>query len=134
MSAKGERALCRAASCGGCEIAVPAVDGRIPDVAGAIDIVLRFCIMDGKVRDVEKMEVESIDLCLFNGSIRTSEQEYIANLLRAESKLLAAFGSRAQEGGIPGPGSLHGKHAIFWTNYPGSVERRPTCPRSPRNS
>src|SRR3989337_1992304 len=78
---KGKLALYWAASCGGCEIAVLG--------------------MDGKVRDIEKMPDKSIDLCLFNGAIRTSEQEYMAQLLRRKSKVLVAFGSCAAEGCIP---------------------------------
>ena len=45
-----------------------------------------------------------IDVCLFNGCIRNSENEYIANLLRQKSKVLVAFGSCATHGRHPGPG------------------------------
>ena len=63
------------------------------------------CAADGKVRDVEKMADRRIDVCLFNGGIRTSEQEYMAQLMRRKSKVLVAFGSCASEGCIPGPGA-----------------------------
>ena len=52
---KGKLALYWAASCGGCEIAVLAIDEKILDVAAAFDIVIWPCAADGKVRDVEKM-------------------------------------------------------------------------------
>ena len=45
--------------------------------------------MDFKYDDVRKMEDKSIDLCLFNGAIRNSENEEIAHLLRAKSKVLS---------------------------------------------
>jgi F420-non-reducing hydrogenase small subunit len=48
------------------------------------------------------MEDGSILLTLFNGGIRTDENEHIAKLLRQKSKLLVAFGSCANEGCVPG--------------------------------
>jgi F420-non-reducing hydrogenase small subunit len=115
--AKAKLALYWAASCGGCEIAVLAIDDKILKVAEAFDIVMWPCVMDGKVRDIEKMPDKSIDLCLFNGGIRTSEQEYMAQLLRAKSKVLVAFGSCAHEGCIPGLANLSNKEQIFAVNY-----------------
>lgn len=114
---KGKLALYWAASCGGCEIAVLAIDEKILEVAKHFDIVFWPCATDGKVRDVEKMADGSIDVCLFNGSIRTSEQEYMARLLRRKSKVLVAFGSCAMEGCIPGLANLSNREEIFQTVY-----------------
>jgi F420-non-reducing hydrogenase small subunit len=114
---KGKLALYWAASCGGCEIAVLAINEKILDVAAAFDIVFWPCAADGKVRDVEKMPDGSIDLCLFNGSIRTSEQEYMAHLLRKKAKVLVAFGSCAHEGCIPGLANMNNRQEIFNTVY-----------------
>ncbi len=114
---KGKLALYWAASCGGCEIAVLQIDAKILDVAAAFDIVMWPCATDGKVRDVEKMADGEIDVCLFNGSIRTSEQEYMADLLRRKSKVLVAFGSCAHEGSIPGLANLHDRESVFETVY-----------------
>jgi len=69
------------------------------------------------VSDVEKMADGEIDVCLFNGGIRTSENEYMAQLLRKKSKVLVAFGSCASEGCIPGLGNLHDRKAIFDNTY-----------------
>jgi len=110
-------ALYWAASCGGCEIAVLAVNERILKVDEAFDLVLWPCVADGKVRDVEQLPDGAIDVCLFNGAVRTSEQEYMARLLRAKSKVLVAFGACAQLGGIPGLANLHDRAGIFETNY-----------------
>jgi F420-non-reducing hydrogenase small subunit len=117
MSEKAKLALYWAASCGGCEIAVLATNEKILDVANAFDIVMWPVAVDGKVHHIEAMDDKSIDLCLFNGSIRTSEQEYMARLLRQKSKVLVAFGSCAQEGGIPGLANATTKEAIFDTVY-----------------
>ena len=103
---KPKLALYWAASCGGCEIAVLAIDDKILKVAEAFDIVLWPVAIDAKVRDIEKMDDKSIDVCLFNGGIRNSEQEYMAQLLRRKSKILVAFGSCAHEGCIPGLANL----------------------------
>lgn len=115
--AKGKLALYWAASCGGCEIAVLGIDAKILDVAENFDIVMWPCATDGKVKDIEKMEDKEIDVCLFNGGIRTSEQEYMAQLLRKKSKVLVAFGSCASEGCIPGLSNMDDKESCFKTVY-----------------
>ena len=114
---KGKLALYWAASCGGCEIAVLGISEKILDVAAAFDIVFWPCAADGKVHDVEKMPDGSIDLCLFNGGIRTSEQEYMAKLMRRKSKVLVAFGACAMEGSIPGLANLSSREEIFDNSY-----------------
>jgi F420-non-reducing hydrogenase small subunit len=117
MSKKGKLALYWAASCGGCEIAVLAVNEKILDVANAFDIVFWPVAVDAKVKDVEAMPDKSIDVCLFNGAIRTSEQEFMARLLRQKSKVLVAFGACATEGGIPALGNATNREEIFETVY-----------------
>jgi len=114
---KGKLAIYWAASCGGCEISILGIQEKILEVDKAFDIVLFPCGADGKVRDVEKLPDKAIDLCLFNGGIRTSEQEYMARLLRAKSRVLVAFGSCAHEGCVPGLGNLHTRREMFQTNY-----------------
>ncbi len=114
---KGKLAIYWAASCGGCEIAVLALNEKILDVAAAFDIVFWPVAVDAKVRDVEKMPDGYIDVCLFNGSIRTSEQEYMAHLLRKKAKVLVAFGSCASEGCIPGLANMNDREEIFQTAY-----------------
>ena len=110
---KPKLALYWAASCGGCEIAVLDVEEKILDVAAFFDIVFWPCATDFKYKDVEGMVDKSIDLCLFNGAIRTSENESLARLLREKSKVLVAFGSCAMDGCIPGLANLTTKEAIF---------------------
>jgi F420-non-reducing hydrogenase small subunit len=114
---KPKLALYWAASCGGCEIAVLDVEEKILDVAGFFDIVFWPCAMDFKYKDVEAMADGSIDLCLFNGAIRNSENEALAHLLRKKSKVLVAFGSCAMDGCIPGLANLSTREEIFQTVY-----------------
>jgi F420-non-reducing hydrogenase small subunit len=115
--AKPKLALYWASSCGGCEITILDIEEKILDVANFFDIVFWPCAMDFKYSDVEAMPDKSIDICLFNGSIRTSENERLAKLLREKSKVLVAFGSCATEGCIPGLANLTDKEEIFKTVY-----------------
>jgi F420-non-reducing hydrogenase small subunit len=115
--AKPKLALYWAASCGGCEVTVLDIEEKILDVAEFFDIVFWPCAMDFKYKDVEAMPDKSITLCLFNGSIRNSENEKLAKLLRAKSVVMVAFGSCAHEGCIPALANLTTKDAIFKTVY-----------------
>ena len=118
---KGRLALYWAASCGGCEIAVLAINEKILDVAALFEIVFWPVAVDAKVRDVERMPDGSIDVCLFNGGIRTSEQEYMAHLLRRKAKVLVAFGSCATKGASPGSPTCTAGRRIFQTVYQDTV-------------
>ncbi len=106
-----------AASCGGCEIAVLDINEKILDVVQIADIVFWPVAMDVKYRDVEAMPDKHIDICFFNGSIRNSEQEHMAKLLRKKSKTLVAFGSCAHEGCVPGLANLNDRKEIFAQVY-----------------
>ncbi len=102
-----------AAGCGGCEITIVDIEEKLLDVADFFDIVFWPCIMDFKYDDVRAMEDGEIDLTLFNGAIRNSENEEMAKLLRQKSKLLVAFGSCAHEGCIPGLSNFYDKQTTF---------------------
>ena len=106
-----------AASCGGCEIAVLDIDEKILDVIGLADILFWPVAMDFKYKDVEAMEDGHIDVCFFNGAIRTEEQEHIAQLLRKKSKVLVAFGACAVNGGIPGLANVADRNEVFNVAY-----------------
>jgi F420-non-reducing hydrogenase small subunit len=58
------------------------------------------------VEDVEGYADDYIDVCLFDGAIRNSENEEMARLLRRKSKFLVAYGSCAYEGCIPALSNL----------------------------
>jgi F420-non-reducing hydrogenase small subunit len=106
-----------AASCGGCEIAVLDINEKILDVVKIADIVFWPVAIDIKYKDVEAMPDKYIDICFFNGSVRSEEQERMAKLLRQKSKTLVAFGSCAQEGCVPGLANLHDRKEIFEKVY-----------------
>jgi len=106
-----------AASCGGCEIAIVELREKILDLDAAADILFWPCAMDFKYKDVEAMPDGHMDVVLFNGAIRTSENEEMAHLLRRKSKVLVAFGSCAHEGCIPGLANLFDRKSIFERVY-----------------
>ena len=116
-SIKPKVAIYWTASCGGCECSVIDIGETLLDVVSQVELVLWPVAMDFKYKDIKAMDDKSIDLCLFNGAIRTSEQEEMAVLLRKKSKLLVAFGSCAHLGGIPGLADFSSRQAIMQTLY-----------------
>jgi F420-non-reducing hydrogenase small subunit len=115
--AKIKLALYWAASCGGCEIAQLQIGEKLLKLAEAADIVFWPVAIDVKYKDVEAMPDKSIDVCLFNGAIRNSEQEHMAKLLRKKSNVMIAYGSCAYEGCIPGLANLFNRQLIFDRAY-----------------
>lgn len=106
-----------AASCGGCEITVTELGMQLAVAGDLVDIVFWPCAMDFKYSDVEAMADKEIDVCFFNGAIRTSENEHLAKLLRQKSKILVAFGSCAHTGGIPGLANEYDRESIMERIY-----------------
>jgi F420-non-reducing hydrogenase small subunit len=110
---KPKLAMYWASACGGCEISVLNIHENILTVDEVFDIVFFPCIADFKVKDLESYPDGYIDVCLFNGAIRNSENEEMAHLLRKKSKIMVAFGSCAYEGCIPALSNLTTKDATF---------------------
>lgn len=117
MSSKPKLAMYWAASCGGCEIAVVNLNEKILDVDANFDFMFCPCLLDTKYKDIEALPDKDILITLFNGAIRTAENEEIAHLLRKKSQILIAFGSCSYEGCIPGLANLHSKEDILKTIY-----------------
>jgi F420-non-reducing hydrogenase small subunit len=110
-------ALYWAASCGGCDVAVLDIDEKILKVAELADIYLWPVALDYKYKDVEALPDGFLDVCLFNGAVRNSEQREIAELLRKKSKVLVAFGACACFGGIPSLANQFDREQIFGRVY-----------------
>ena len=105
------------AACGGCCVSVLDVHEALFDVVAAADLVFWPIALDTKYADVENMPSGHIDLTLFNGAIRNSENEHMAHVLREKSKILVAYGSCAHMGGIPGLANFSTKEDIFRRVY-----------------
>jgi F420-non-reducing hydrogenase small subunit len=74
-------------------------------------------IADFRYGDLEAVPDNSIDVGLFSGMVRLSEQEHVARLMRAKCKTLLAFGACASLGGVPGLANMYSKEEIFRTVY-----------------
>ncbi len=125
------------ASCGGCEIAVLEIGDKVLDFAQVADIVFWPVAVDFKYHDVENFPDRYIDLCLYNGAIRTSENLEIAQLLRAKSKVLVAFGACACFGGIPALANQSDRNGVFRRAYfdaPSVENQGGTLPRAVTNT
>lgn len=114
---KPKLAMYWASSCGGCEIAVVNLHGNILEVDAHFDFMFCPCLLDTKKAQIESLPDGSIELTLFDGAIRTSENEEMAHLMRKKSRLLVAFGSCACEGGIPGLSNLSSVKEHFENIY-----------------
>jgi F420-non-reducing hydrogenase small subunit len=117
IMAKPKVALYWAASCGGCDIGLLEIGEKLLKLIDAVDIVFWPVAMDVKYKDVEAMPDKSIDVCLFNGAIRSSEQEHLAKLLREKSKVMIAYGACAYQGGIPGLANMYNREMIMERAY-----------------
>jgi len=105
------------AACGGCCVSVLDVHESLFTVVEHADIVFWPIALDFKYKDVEAMPDGFIDVTLFNGAVRNSENESMAKLLRKKTKVLVAYGSCAHMGGIPGLANFSNKEAIFNRAY-----------------
>jgi F420-non-reducing hydrogenase small subunit len=105
------------AACGGCCVSVLDVHESLFTVTEHANIVFWPIALDTKYSDIENMTDGFIDLTLFNGAVRNSENEHMAKLLRQKSKILVAYGSCAHLGGIPGLANLYSKDDLFKRVY-----------------
>lgn len=106
-----------ASMCGGCDVAITHLNEKILDVIQVAEFVFWPCAMDFKYQDVEGYPDKSIDVCLFNGGIRTAEHLQVAELLRRKSKVMVAFGACACFGGITGLANTTTRAELFKTSY-----------------
>lgn len=106
-----------ASSCGGCDISLLEIGPRLLQLMDMADVVFWPCATDFKYADVAGYADGYIDVCLFNGGIRSTEHEEVARLLRAKSRTLVAYGACASEGGIPALANLSPPNGLFETVY-----------------
>lgn len=104
-------------TCSGCDIAILDLAEKVLDLVEAAEIVFWPTAMDFKLKEFERFGEREIDLGLYHGTVRTSQQKQMAHLLREKSKALMAFGSCACFGGIPGLCNLTSKEEIFRAVY-----------------
>jgi F420-non-reducing hydrogenase small subunit len=105
------------AACGGCDVAILDIHEKVLNVKEACNFWLWPVAMDFKYKDVEALADGFLDLTLFSGAVRNTENEHIAHLLRKKSKVLVAFGSCAHTGGIPALANFYRKEDILRRVY-----------------
>jgi F420-non-reducing hydrogenase small subunit len=104
-------------ACGGCCVSVLDVHEKLLDILSFAEFVFWPIALDTKYADVEAFPDREIDICLYNGAVRNSENDRLAKLLRRKSKFLIAYGACAQIGGIPGLANLTTREEILRRVY-----------------
>lgn len=117
MTDKLKFAVYWASMCGGCDVSITHLNEKVLDVVAIADFVFWPCAMDFKLSDLQSYPDKSIDVCLFNGGIRTEEHKHIAEILQKKSKVMVAFGSCACFGGITGLANTTTKDELFKSSY-----------------
>jgi len=115
--AKPKLAVYWASACGGCEIAFANLGEKLLELTEHLDFVFCPCLLDAKRADVEALADGELAVTLFDGAIRTSENEEWAHLLRRKSRLLVAMGACAHGGGVPALSNLSTRAAHFEQIY-----------------
>jgi F420-non-reducing hydrogenase small subunit len=105
------------ASCSGCDIAILDTHEKLLDILKSADIVFMQIAVDAKHADLEEIADNEIDVGIYHGSVRSSEQEHLAKLLRRKSKTLIALGACACFGGIFGLANTTSREMILKEVY-----------------
>jgi F420-non-reducing hydrogenase small subunit len=106
-----------AAACGGCDVSLLDLEEKVLELAEIADFVFWPVAMDFKRDQLAALPDGSVDIGIFNGAIRTTEQKEDAELFRRKCRLLVAYGSCATFGGIPGLGNLAKREALLEVAY-----------------
>ncbi|HOM29405.1 MAG TPA: oxidoreductase [Deltaproteobacteria bacterium] len=117
MNEKPKAAIYWLAACGGCDETIVDLNEALLSVADAVDIVLWPVAMDFKYSSIRSMKDKEIALSIIHGSVRNSEHEEMARLLREKSQTVLAFGSCACFGGTPGLANFRSRKDIFQWVY-----------------
>ncbi len=100
-------------ACAGCDEALIDLNEAILHLADAVDIVLWPLAMDFKYSRIHAMQDGEIALSILSGSVRNSDHQEMAELLRKKSQLVLAMGACACFGGTPGLANFRSKDDIF---------------------
>ncbi|MEI6683879.1 MAG: oxidoreductase [Bacteroidota bacterium] len=120
-------------ACGGCCVSVLDTHEKLLDILEAAELVFWPVAFDFKYKDIESMPDNFIDVALFNGAVRNSENKHLAGLLRKKSKILVACGACACMGGIPGLANFTSREEIFRRVYldgPSTANREQILPKT----
>jgi len=113
MAEKPKVAIYGLGACAGCDEAIIDLNEAILLVADAVDIVLWPLAMDFKYSRIQAMQDGEIALSILSGSVRNSDHQEMAELLRKKSQIVLAMGACACFGGTPGLANFRSKDDIF---------------------
>ena len=122
MPDKIKIAVSWAAACGGCDVSLLDIEETLLDVAELADFVYWPVAMDFKRDGFLALPPGSVDVGLFNGAIRTTEQYEDALAFRERCRIVVAYGACAAFGGIPGLANLTDSRDLLDVAY----ERTPS--------
>jgi F420-non-reducing hydrogenase small subunit len=113
MADKPKVAIYGLGACAGCDEAIIDLNEVILQVTDAVDIVLWPLAMDFKYSRIQAMQDGEIALSILSGSVRNSDHQEMAGLLRKKSQIVLAMGACACFGGTPGLANFRSKDDIF---------------------
>jgi F420-non-reducing hydrogenase small subunit len=117
MRDKKKLAIAWFGACAGCDESILDINEELLALADAFEIVLWPVAFDYKYEQIEHLRDGELALALISGSVRNSEHEELAHLLRRKSLNLVAFGACACFGGTPGLANMVTREDIFATAY-----------------
>jgi F420-non-reducing hydrogenase small subunit len=132
MQQKPKVAIYWLGACAGCDEAIVDLNEALLTITGAIDIVLWPVAMDFKYDHLRSMDDGEIALSILSGSVRNSDHQEMAELLREKSQLVLALGTCACFGGSPGLANFTSKEEIFnwvYRDAPTVVNPNKTLPQ-----
>jgi F420-non-reducing hydrogenase small subunit len=133
MQQKPKVAIYWLGACAGCDEAIVDLNEEILKLTEAIDIVLWPVAMDFKYDHIRSMADGEIVLSVLSGSVRNSDHQEMAELLRKKSQLVLALGTCACFGGSPGLANFTSKEEIFnwvYRDSPTVVNPNKTFPQT----
>ncbi|MHA1271484.1 MAG: hypothetical protein ACTSPY_16955 [Candidatus Helarchaeota archaeon] len=105
-------------SCWGChQSLIDDYGADLVAVLTSIDIVYFPAVVDFKLKDLEALPDNSVDIGFVEGCPRTTDDLHELKLTRQKSKVLVALGSCACFGGIPSLANLYTKEELIDRKY-----------------
>ena len=132
MQQKSKVAIYWLGACAGCDEAIVDLNEGLLTVTESIDIVLWPVAMDFKYDRLRSIEDKEIALSILSGSVRNSDHQEMAELLRKKSQLVLALGTCACFGGSPGLANFTSKEEIInwvYRDAPTVVNPNKTLPQ-----
>ena len=117
MAEKTKIATMWLGACSGCHIALTDLHELLLDVLDVAEFEFSPVLMDVKYDEIP----DDIDIVLIEGGIVNDENEELAKVLREKAKMVIAYGTCAEFGGIPGLGNLFTREELEEEAYLNSI-------------